>query len=83
MHIFALKPALLVFKNKMLLLIFLIINLKFIKAEKWNIDLPDSHLKYYFNSFPILAEKCRNDSDCPYKVTIIFNYYVIFKLCQC
>ncbi|XP_001599568.2 EGF domain-specific O-linked N-acetylglucosamine transferase [Nasonia vitripennis] len=32
-----------------------------------NIDLPESHLKYYFNSFPALADECRKDSECPYK----------------
>ncbi|XP_058802591.1 EGF domain-specific O-linked N-acetylglucosamine transferase [Phymastichus coffea] len=33
-----------------------------------DIDLPESHIKYYFNSFPVVAEKCRNDPSCPYKV---------------
>lgn len=33
-----------------------------------DINLPENHLKYYFNSFPAEAEKCRNDVACPYKV---------------
>ncbi|XP_023290002.1 EGF domain-specific O-linked N-acetylglucosamine transferase isoform X2 [Orussus abietinus] len=32
-----------------------------------DIDLPEEHLKYYFHSFPKIAEKCKNDSMCPYK----------------
>ncbi|XP_046469795.1 EGF domain-specific O-linked N-acetylglucosamine transferase isoform X1 [Neodiprion pinetum] len=32
-----------------------------------NINLPDDQLKFYFNSFPSMTEKCRNDPDCPYK----------------
>ncbi|XP_053987802.1 EGF domain-specific O-linked N-acetylglucosamine transferase isoform X2 [Hylaeus volcanicus] len=32
-----------------------------------DIDLSPDHIKYYFNSFPTAAEKCRNDTACPYK----------------
>ncbi|XP_066593339.1 EGF domain-specific O-linked N-acetylglucosamine transferase isoform X2 [Prorops nasuta] len=32
-----------------------------------DINLPPTHIKYYFNSFPLVAEKCHNDSSCPYK----------------
>ncbi|XP_076180397.1 EGF-domain O-GlcNAc transferase isoform X2 [Ptiloglossa arizonensis] len=32
-----------------------------------DIDLPPDHMKYYFNSFPTVAEECRNDTACPYK----------------
>ncbi|XP_043506488.1 EGF domain-specific O-linked N-acetylglucosamine transferase isoform X2 [Frieseomelitta varia] len=32
-----------------------------------NIDLPSDHIKYYFNSFPTVAEECRNNTACPYK----------------
>ncbi|XP_071867381.1 EGF-domain O-GlcNAc transferase isoform X2 [Bombus fervidus] len=31
------------------------------------IDLPSDHIKYYFNSFPTVAEECRNNTACPYK----------------
>ncbi|XP_068980556.1 EGF domain-specific O-linked N-acetylglucosamine transferase isoform X2 [Bombus flavifrons] len=31
------------------------------------IDLPPDHIKYYFNSFPTVAEECRNNTACPYK----------------
>ncbi|KAF4526720.1 hypothetical protein B566_EDAN015752 [Ephemera danica] len=32
-----------------------------------DVNLPEEHLSYYFNAFPSVAEKCRNDSSCPYK----------------
>ncbi|KAJ8686289.1 hypothetical protein QAD02_022083 [Eretmocerus hayati] len=32
-----------------------------------NLNLPTNHLKYYFNSFPKVADECRNDPGCPYK----------------
>lgn len=35
-----------------------------------DINLPHEHIKYYFNSFPTVAEKCRNDATCPYKVRL-------------
>lgn len=38
-----------------------------------DINLPQVHIKYYFNSFPTIAEKCRNDAACPYKVRLVFN----------
>ncbi|XP_043597697.1 EGF domain-specific O-linked N-acetylglucosamine transferase isoform X2 [Bombus pyrosoma] len=31
------------------------------------IDLPPDHIKYYFDSFPTVAEECRNNTACPYK----------------
>lgn len=37
-----------------------------------DIDLPTNHMKYYFNSFPSVADKCRNDPLCPYKVRETF-----------
>ncbi|XP_015604766.1 EGF domain-specific O-linked N-acetylglucosamine transferase isoform X2 [Cephus cinctus] len=48
----------------------LFLLLTFIVVFSYNytdIDLPEDQLKYYFNSFPKLAEMCRNDSSCPYK----------------
>lgn len=33
-----------------------------------DIDLPSDHIKYYFNYFPTVAEECRNNTFCPYKV---------------
>ncbi|XP_033208675.1 EGF domain-specific O-linked N-acetylglucosamine transferase-like isoform X2 [Belonocnema kinseyi] len=38
-----------------------------IEGNYSGINLPEGHLKYYFNSFPAEAEKCRNDVACPYK----------------
>lgn len=40
-----------------------------------DINLPHDHIKYYFNSFPAIAEKCRNNSACPYKVRLVFNFF--------
>ena len=44
-----------------------------------NIDLPYDHIKYYFNSFPTVAEECRNNTACPYKV---MHDILIIQLCQ-
>lgn len=44
-----------------------------------NIDLPSDHIKYYFNSFPTVAEECRNNTACPYKV---MHDILIIQLCQ-
>lgn len=33
-----------------------------------NLDLPDEFLPYYFYTYPNVAEECREDPDCPYKV---------------
>lgn len=38
-----------------------------------DINLPHEHMQYYFNSFPTVAEKCRNNAACPYKVRLVFN----------
>ncbi|XP_020711618.2 EGF domain-specific O-linked N-acetylglucosamine transferase isoform X2 [Athalia rosae] len=55
--------------NKILLFL-IIIYLNVIQTicdNYTNINLPENQLKYYFNSFPTIAEKCRNDPECPYK----------------
>ncbi|KAL1124387.1 hypothetical protein AAG570_001016 [Ranatra chinensis] len=31
------------------------------------LDLPENHIPYYFNSFPEVADKCRQEDGCPYK----------------
>lgn len=41
-----------------------------IYANYTDIDLPADHVKYYLNAFPTVAEGCRNDTACPYKVTL-------------
>lgn len=33
-----------------------------------NINLPVTHLPYYFNLFPDQLEKCQANPDCPFKV---------------
>lgn len=45
-----------------------------------DINLPHDHVKYYFNSFPTEAEKCRNNTACPYKVRLIFNFSFWYTL---
>ena len=59
---------------KILLILFLSSGIIFAE-NKWDFNLPDSHLIYYFNSFPVLAEKCKNDSTCPYKVINTYKLY--------
>lgn len=44
-----------------------------------DIDLPSDHVKYYFNSFPTVAEECRNNTACPYKV---IRGVLITRLCK-
>ncbi|XP_015433615.1 PREDICTED: EGF domain-specific O-linked N-acetylglucosamine transferase, partial [Dufourea novaeangliae] len=48
-------------------LIVLIFAVTAIQTNYSDIDLPDDHVKYYFNSFPTVAEDCRNNTACPYK----------------
>lgn len=38
-----------------------------------NVNLPEGHLKYYFNSFPTEKQKCEDNPDCPYKVKNVFS----------
>ncbi|EFA03354.1 EGF domain-specific O-linked N-acetylglucosamine transferase [Tribolium castaneum] len=35
-----------------------------------SINLPDSHLPYYFTNFPKIREKCDKDPQCPYKTSL-------------
>ncbi|XP_044267889.1 EGF domain-specific O-linked N-acetylglucosamine transferase [Tribolium madens] len=37
-----------------------------------SINLPESHLPYYFTNFPKIAEKCDKDPQCPYKTSLNF-----------
>ncbi|XP_031827699.1 EGF-domain O-GlcNAc transferase isoform X2 [Nomia melanderi] len=48
-------------------LVVLVFAVTAIPANYSDIDLPDDHMKYYFNSFPTVAEECRNNTACPYK----------------
>lgn len=54
--------------------VILIFTIVTIGANYTDINLPHDHIKYYFNSFPTAAEKCRNDTACPYKVRLVFNF---------
>jgi hypothetical protein len=36
-----------------------------------DIDLPKEHIPFYFKTFPRVAEECRNDESCPFKVFLI------------
>ncbi|XP_033334181.1 EGF-domain O-GlcNAc transferase isoform X2 [Megalopta genalis] len=51
-------------------LLVLVFAVTAIPANYSDIDLPDDHIKYYFNSFPTVEERCRNDTACPYKDSI-------------
>lgn len=44
-----------------------------------DIDLPSDHIKYYFNYFPTVAQECRNNTVCPYKV---IRGVLITRLCK-
>lgn len=44
-----------------------------------DIDLPSDHIKYYYNYFPTVAEECRNNTACPYKV---IRGVLITRLCK-
>lgn len=44
-----------------------------------DINLPSDHIKYYFNYFPTVAEECRNNTACPYKV---IRGVLITRLCK-
>ncbi|XP_035743152.1 EGF domain-specific O-linked N-acetylglucosamine transferase-like isoform X2 [Vespa mandarinia] len=58
--------TLLLFSSSMnsIILLFLV---ALTNANYTDINLPASHMRYYFHSFPTVAEKCRNDTSCPYK----------------
>lgn len=56
-------------RNTIAVIIFLcFIKFGLLLASNYNfIDLPDTHLPYYFATFTNVAEKCRNDGvNCPY-----------------
>ena len=55
-------------KNLVFILITLTLLVNFTKGNYFNINLPEDHVKYFFNYFPAEAEKCRDDVACPYKV---------------
>lgn len=37
------------------------------------IDLPETHLAYYFNNYPQVAVACRTDPNCPYRSWLLRN----------
>lgn len=37
-----------------------------------NINLPKNHVKYYFNAFKEVSEKCLEDETCPFKVMNLY-----------
>lgn len=46
----------------------IIVNYQWSAAYNFTeINLPEEHIPYYFNSYPEVAEKCKLDSTCPYK----------------
>lgn len=40
-----------------------------------HIDLPESHLPYYFNSFPKVLEQCLSNSNCTYRTLLTSDEY--------
>jgi protein O-GlcNAc transferase len=42
------------------------------------INLPEEHIPYYFNSYPEVAEKCKLDPTCSYKVSVDFRHILTF-----
>ncbi|KAK2582236.1 hypothetical protein KPH14_004582 [Odynerus spinipes] len=53
--------------TSLIVLLFHLLLAAVINGNYTDINLPASHMKYYFHSFPTVAEKCRNDTSCPYK----------------
>lgn len=39
------------------------------------VDLPESHLPYYFNSFPKVIEQCLSNSSCAYRTLLASDEY--------
>lgn len=65
-------------------LVLLIVVINVVRGNYTEINLSPNHMKYYFNNFPTVAEKCRNDARCPYKVRVhhshgISSFLHIFK----
>jgi hypothetical protein len=61
----------------------IIVNYRWGLADNFTeINLPKEHIPYYFNSYPEIAEKCRSDVSCPYKVsTDVRNTESYFHIC--
>lgn len=55
--------------NFFVLIPFLVFEISILTtAKKFDfINLPKSHLPFYFNKFPNVAAECRLDDECPYK----------------
>lgn len=43
------------------------------------VDLPESHLPYYFNRFPKVIEQCLSNSSCIYRKLLASNDYDVNK----
>jgi len=51
-------------------LVLVIVNCQWGLAVNFtDINLPEEHMPYYFNSYHDIAEKCKLDAACPYKVS--------------
>lgn len=58
----------------------IIVNYQWSAAYNFTeINLPEEHIPYYFNSYPEVAEKCKLDSTCPYKVSVDLTYFDIYE----
>lgn len=69
-------------------LVLIIVNCQWGLADNFtDINLPKEHMPYYFNSYSDIAEKCKLDPACPYKVSTDLRhmepcFHVHEALCQ-
>jgi hypothetical protein len=57
----------------------IVVNYQWGLADNFTeINLPKEHIPYYFNSYPEVAEKCRLDAACPYKVSIHLEHIEVY-----
>jgi protein O-GlcNAc transferase len=60
-------------------LVLVIVNCQWGHADNFtDINLPEEHMPYYFNSYHNIAEKCKLDPACPYKVSCDVTKLTLF-----
>lgn len=50
-------------------------SLVFVSADLDRLNLPKSHLPYYFNKFPKVIEECLSNSSCTYRTLLTADDY--------
>lgn len=71
-------------RKNIVAVIFYICIIKFglLLAPNYNyINVPDTHVPYYFATFPNVAELCKNDVNCPYAKWLNENNVIDSKIC--